>query len=273
MSLESKIIDYLKRYLPANSFVRDQIIIKEIPDALKPPKIVENGMQPDLPKKFDPSQAVEVTSNFEIDRQIKLKDPPDSLVMVNTQFMDFQFLTDDHLDQMKPIAAYLIYLDSLTIPGTMSKAYSLKKGFTSNFEASVDVKASVSGGIEGVCDASLEVTTGFEYDETMQTEETVTTTETLTEGQYCIFQNGLLYGLKITIKSAVTLSGPLYLGILNITVYPPKDKINQPTYILYCFSSCYRNDPFTIRYSDDLYSPLSYEELIDYVTGDGWDRW
>ncbi|KAF2076845.1 hypothetical protein CYY_001873 [Polysphondylium violaceum] len=272
MSLESIVIDSLKRSLPAECFVGDQVIIKEIPDALKPPKIVETNIQPDAPIKFDPSKAVEVTSNFEIDRQIKLKNPPDSMVMVNSKFMKFKFVQNPDCE-MKPIAAFMIYLNSLTIPGTISKTISLKKGFTSHFKATVEVKASVSAGIEGICDVGLEVTTGFEYDETMETEETVTTTETLTEGQYCVYQNALLYALKINTTVQLTLPGPVYLEGLGLTIYPPKDKIGKPSYTFYSFSTCYRNDPFTIRYSDKLYSPISYEELYNYVMGDGWDRW
>ncbi|KAF2070455.1 hypothetical protein CYY_008220 [Polysphondylium violaceum] len=272
MSFESIVIDSLKKSLPVECFVGNQIIIKEIPDALKPPKIVETVMQPDLPKKFDPSKAALVTSNFEIDRQIKLKNPPDSLVMINSKYLNFKFL-ENPKNEMKPIAAFMIYLNSLTIPGTISKTISLKKGFTSHFKASVEIKASVSAGIEGICDVGLEVTTGFEYDQTMETEETVTTTETLTEGQYCVYQNALLYAIKFNSIFELTLPGPLYLESSGITIYPPKDKIGKPCTTFYTFSTCYRNDPFTIRYSDQLYSPISYEELYEYVMGDGWDRW
>ncbi|KAF2075247.1 hypothetical protein CYY_003465 [Polysphondylium violaceum] len=271
MTLETIIYSGIRHTFSPECFVGDQIIIKEIPDALKPPKIGTAG-QPDLPKKFDPSKAAQVKSNFEIDRQIKLKNPPDSLIIINSEFHNFNFVGSPNAI-IKPIAAFMVYLNSLTVPGTISKTLSYKKGFTSHFEATAEVKASVSVSIEVTCDLTQEVTTGFEYDERMKTEQTVTTTETLTEGEYCVYQNALLYAIKFYLPIEITLPGPFFMNKLGLTLYPPKDKIGKPTYTLYTLATCYRNDPFTIRYSDELYSPISYEEVCDYIMGDGRDSW
>jgi hypothetical protein len=64
------------------------------------------------------------------------------------------------------------------------------------FGASVEVKARVSVGIFG-CEASLEVTTGFSYDQTIETEVTETFKETLAgPAEYWTYQSCLYYCLR-----------------------------------------------------------------------------
>ncbi|KAF2070674.1 hypothetical protein CYY_008000, partial [Polysphondylium violaceum] len=46
---------------------------------------------------------------------------------------------------------------------------------------------------------------------------------------------------------------------------------NESAY--YFFVPVFRNDPFTLKYSDALYDPVPYDDIISYVTNSGWNRW
>ncbi|KAM9963943.1 hypothetical protein ACTFIW_005584 [Dictyostelium discoideum] len=188
---------------------------------------------------FNYDKAQTVNTNFTIDRHIKMKVPPDPLVFA-----------------VRPCAAFMRYIKSYPIVGTVEQTLEKKKGFTSRFNTSVEVKASVSTGFFG-CEASLEVTTGFEYGETVTSEKTETWKQTLTEGSYIVYQNVLVYAYTANLSQK-------YVNAFN--------KGNPGINMRYIdgfggviFVPVNRDDPFTLRYKDATWDPVEYNSLIDYL--------
>jgi len=256
-------IDSLKKSFPSECFKGNEIHLTS--QKISIPKEEYKGQEI---KVFDPEKAEKVKTNFEIDRQIKLKTPPDSLVMIDAGWQKFS--KDKIAGQIKPIAAYMNYIDSLTLAGKLEKTIEKKKGFSQKFTASLEIKAGVSAGIFG-CEASLEVTTGFSYEQEIKTEVTETWKETLEAGSYCVYQNCILYAVKLVIPLTITIDKPLFMEEWKVWIYT--HEYGKPSNTFYYFVPCFRNDPFTIKYTDELYRPIMYQELIDYVMGDGWNRW
>ncbi|KAM9998410.1 hypothetical protein ACTFIY_008068 [Dictyostelium cf. discoideum] len=181
-------------------------------------------------------QAQTVNTNFAIDRNIKMKVPPDPLVFIKIPRskivygkVDLKIKSEKRVGwvnsfEIQPCAAFMRYIKSYPIVGTFEQTLEKKKGFTSRFNTSVELKASVSVGFKG-CEASLEVKTGFEYEETVTSETTQTWKQTLTE-EVILF---------IKIKK------------------------------LWCYFCTNRDDPFTLRYQDATWDPVEYDSLIDYL--------
>ncbi|KAM9998409.1 hypothetical protein ACTFIY_008067 [Dictyostelium cf. discoideum] len=156
-----------------------------------------------------------------------------------------------------PCAAFMRYLKSYPIVGTVEQTLEKKKGFTSRFNTSVELKASVSTGFLG-CEASLEVTTGFEYEETVTSETTQTWKQTLTEGTYIVYQNVLVYAYFLNeIPSIIDNINKNNTGV-NMRYIP---EINGAI----IFVPVNRDDPFTLRYQDATWDPIEYDSLINHL--------
>ncbi|KAM9953602.1 hypothetical protein ACTFIR_008688 [Dictyostelium discoideum] len=158
-----------------------------------------------------------------------------------------------------PCAAFMRYIKSYPVVGTVVETLEKKKGFTNRFNVSVDVKASASIGFFG-CEASLEVSTGFEYGKTVTSETTLTWTQTLTEGTYIVYQNVLVYAYIFYNATEVLVQG-LNKGTpgANLRLIP---SLNAAV----MFVPINRDDPFTLRYSDVVWDPIEYDTLIDYLS-------
>ncbi|KAG0343216.1 hypothetical protein BG005_002536 [Podila minutissima] len=193
------------------------------------------------PAKFDLNRCSIVASNFQLDKAISLKDPPDAACIVTVpKGKEVQTTLSlkcphrfGHLDLIitqpvsviaKPCSAYLHYVEAKILSGTEEHTLRKFKGFTSRFTASVEVKAGVKGGIFG-CEASLEVTTGFSYGEEITEEKEETWKTTVSPGKYVVYQTVVL------------------------------------------------NSPFTISYHDGLVDDVGYDTLIDHLMGPGFSKW
>ncbi|KAM9987421.1 hypothetical protein ACTFIZ_005436 [Dictyostelium cf. discoideum] len=216
---------------------------------------------------FNFSDAVTANNNFTIDRHIKMKNPPDPLVFIKIPpskvVWSTVLLNDDHDMKYRascrviPCAAFMRYVKSYPIVGTVETSLEKKKGYTQRFNVSAQIKASASAGFFG-CEASLEVTTGFEYEETVTTEITQSWRQTLTEGTYIVYQNVIVYAylLILTQDMVERLNrnnpglGCKYIAFETIVFFVP---IN-------------RDDPFTLRYQDAVWDPVEYDDLISYLS-------
>ncbi|KAM9983418.1 hypothetical protein ACTFIY_000139 [Dictyostelium cf. discoideum] len=216
---------------------------------------------------FNFSNAVTANNNFTIDRHIKMKNPPDPLVFIKIPpskvVWSTVLLNDDHDMKYRascraiPCAAFMRYIKSYPIVGTVETSLEKRKGYTQRFNVSAQIKASASAGFFG-CEASLEVTTGFEYEETVSTEITQSWRQTLTEGTYIVYQNVIVYA---------------YLLILTENMVERLNRNNPGLNCRYIahetivfFVPINRDDPFTLRYQDAVWDPVEYDDLISYLS-------
>ncbi|KAM9998411.1 hypothetical protein ACTFIY_008070 [Dictyostelium cf. discoideum] len=213
----------------------------------KPSLSVSSFINPNNVFEYD--QAQTVNTNFAIDGNIKMKVPPDPFVLIKnppyTEVESVLKLNTSHNGKIFPIeftcyvapcAAFMRYIKSYPIVGTVEQTLEKKKGFTSRFDVSVEIKRNVSIGFKG-CEASLEVTTGFDYGETVTSETTETWKQTLTEGKY-VDVNHSNPGVNVK-----------YIPELEVSVmFVP---INH--------------DPFTLRYQNATWDPVEYNPLIKHL--------
>ncbi|EAL66228.1 hypothetical protein DDB_G0282737 [Dictyostelium discoideum AX4] len=219
-----------------------------------------------LKNVFELDQAQTANTNFAIDRNIKMKVPPDPLVFIR---MPLSKLVWTSLSisagssffllpcSVTPCAAFMRYIKSYPIVGTVEETMEKKKGFTSRFSASTEIKASVSTGFFG-CEASLEVTTGFEYEETVTSETTETWKQTLTEGSYIVYQNVIVYAYSMPLTPDQVNTINYHNPGMNLRYVP---QINSAV----MFVPINRDDPFTLRYQDATWDPVEYDSLINYL--------
>ncbi|KAK5578517.1 hypothetical protein RB653_008189 [Dictyostelium firmibasis] len=223
--------------------------------------------------KFENAQTS--TTNFSIDRHIKMKNPPDPFVFVK---MPASKLVESYIKivyegegykevpvWITPCSAFMRYIKSYPIVGTVTQTMEKKKGFTNRFTSTFETKASVSVGFFG-CETSLEVTTGFEYEDTVTSEQTQTWSQTLTEGSYIVYQNVLVYayiiygGRSQQFNDMINRNNP---G-LNVRYFRDDKSI--------FFVPINRDDAFTLRYQDNTWDPVEYDVLIDYLSNNH-DKW
>jgi hypothetical protein len=161
----------------------------------------------------------------------------------------------------KPIAGYIKYLNKKYLPEgtTQSYEFTKRKGYTKEFSVSVEVKASVGANIMG-CDTSLEITTGFSYTNTINSEIEEKWTTTVTGGKdYWTYQSVILYVSRIE-NNYDTKS---YLNAQGIDF---KEKGNY----LYYPTSVYKNSPQVLDVDID---PIDYEKLKTYLFNKGVEKW
>ncbi|KAN0018755.1 hypothetical protein ACTFIU_008688 [Dictyostelium citrinum] len=218
---------------------------------------------------FQLGDAQIVNTNFTIDRHIKMKNPPDPLVfikmsaskLVNSSVllkMDIMGIVMPFLFPctITPCAGFMRYIKSYPIVGTVETSLEKRKGFTSRFQTSAEVKASASAGFFG-CEASLEVSTGFEYEETVTSETIESWKQTLTEGTYIVYQNVLVYAYDFGEYNEKNFN--------SINKNNPGVNLKRVGNNAVMFVPINRDDPFTLRYQDAVWDPVEYDTLIDYL--------
>ncbi|KAK5578519.1 hypothetical protein RB653_008191 [Dictyostelium firmibasis] len=228
-----------------------------------------------LEDSFEFDNAKVVSTNFAIDRHIKMKNPPDPFVFVKMPASKIVQSTIKIVYEgegykvvpvwVTPCSAFMRYIKSYPIVGTVTQTMEKKKGFTNRFTSKDEIKSSVSVGFFG-CESSLEVTTGYEYEETVTSEESRSWSQTLTEGSYIVYQNVLVYayiiygGKSQQFNDMINRNNP---G-LNVRYFRDDKSI--------FFVPINRDDAFTLRYQDNTWDPVEYDVLIDYL-GKNHDKW
>ncbi|KAN0023290.1 hypothetical protein ACTFIU_011457 [Dictyostelium citrinum] len=226
-------------------------------------------------QNFDFENAKVVSTNFAIDRHIKMKNPPDPFVfikmpaskLVQSQVKLF-YENEGYKDVpvwITPCSAFMRYIKSYPIVGTVTETMEKKKGFTNRFLSTSETKASVSVGFFG-CESSMEVTSGYEYEDTVTSEETRSWSQTLNEGSYIVYQNVLVYAYIIyggDYKPYIDKMNKFNPG-LNIKFFRDDKCI--------FYVPINRDDAFTLRYQDNTWDPVEYDVLIDYL-GKNQDKW
>eukprot|EP01132_Coremiostelium_polycephalum_P000434 gene434-549_t len=227
----------------------------------------------DAKRSFNMNDAQIVDTNFGIDRTIVSKVPPDPLVFLKlpsrkvvrttvalriSNFISLPFYFDSI-----PCCAFMRYVQTIPIVGTVEKSLEKKKGYTTRFQVSVELKAKVSAGIMG-CDASLEVSTEFQYEKTVNEEKTEYWKQTLTEGSYIVYQNAIIYAYKWFNYDHSNQENRNLFKLLN--THNPGLKLHLIDNNAYFFVPVNRNDPFTLRYSENVWNPAKYDDLIDFLT-------
>lgn len=237
-------------------------------------------IEDNLRVSFDLCQTQTVNTNYRLEEVLKLKSPADAACIVNTNNRETATIIRlkgafgnpeigydvRHVDleaKAKPCGAYLHFVESQTLVGDTEHTLKKIKGYTRRFTVSVEVKASVSAGILAL-DASLEVTTGFAYEEEIKTEVEETWTTRIPAGRYIVFQPVLVYAYRLNPTPAEREA--IQRVEENGRFFPVGEE-------LYFFASIYRNDPFTIRYDEEQYEPVQYDHFIDYLMTDGYPRW
>ncbi|KAN0037944.1 hypothetical protein ACTA71_000116 [Dictyostelium dimigraforme] len=207
-----------------------------------------------------------------------MKNPPDPLVFIKLNKLvecgiKLKMMDDDDglgayippRCYITPCAAFMRYIDSIPVVGTREETLTKKKGFTTRFNTSTEIKAGVSVGFMG-CEASLEVTSKYEYEETVSSETTQTWKQTLTEGTYIIYQNVVVYAYKFytmdnsQIDKVNRLNPGINLRRVKGLPYPVM------------FVPINRNDSFTLRYQDATWNPVEYDVFTQYLI-DNPNKW
>ncbi|KAM9994241.1 hypothetical protein ACTFIZ_005565 [Dictyostelium cf. discoideum] len=155
------------------------------------------------------------------------------------------------------------------IAGTVKTTLTKKKGSSRSSTIHIDATASAGASIMG-CDIKLSVTSGYSYTSTDMEETTQSWEETLTPGSYYQYQNIILYAFMFDdeydnfklIDESWQLS-----SVTGIKVYYGKGTQR------YFFFSVYRDDCFTKLYKEDFYSTVSFDEVTNYLSTDGLNRW
>ncbi|KAM9963927.1 hypothetical protein ACTFIW_005568 [Dictyostelium discoideum] len=102
---------------------------------------------------FDLANAQTANTNFAIDRHIKMKTPPDPLIFIKMPISKIisskvklfyrsmgGFVHLEEFDcAVAPCAAFMRYIKSYPIVGTVEQSMEKKKGFTSRFNTSTEV--------------------------------------------------------------------------------------------------------------------------------------
>ncbi|KAF2069006.1 hypothetical protein CYY_009675 [Polysphondylium violaceum] len=227
-------------------------------------------------KVYNLDDAQIVSTNHQIDRQVLLKTPPDSAVFIAKNH-NKKIVTSIHISpppqtlegqvaigigllvpscnfEVYPCAAFMRYVKSYPIVGTVTQTLEKRRGFTRRFSVSLSVTLGVSAGIGG-CESNLSVTTEFSQEETISTEKTESWSQTLTEGKYSVFQNALVYAFKLLDKDKFD---QFKSNNKDIEFFEIKGDH-------YFFAPVNRNDAFTIHYSDSDNEPVEYDDLIKYL--------
>lgn len=232
-----------------------------------------------------------VDNDFHIDMLMTLQDPPKAACLIDVlTHQAFSFLlplscnqliklSEGHYLELSralefnmavlPVAAYLHYNGTKVLSGTETHSLTMRKGFTKKFSASVDVKVKASLSISG-CDVGMEVMTGFHYDQTISTKQEETWTTTVMPGKYVMYQLVLMYKFHINMlnfweeEDSVERSWSIYRANPNIKFYDCVEDDGSLKY-KYFFMPVYKNRPFTIPYSDSLFSTMSFDKLRDYL--------
>ncbi|KAG0009452.1 hypothetical protein BGZ81_003380 [Podila clonocystis] len=240
--------------------------------------------------KFDLNRCAIVESNFQLDKAVSLKDPPDAACIVTVpkgkevatsvtlkcrvQLGSASLVIPALVSATaKPCSAYLHYVEAKILAGTEEHTLRKFKGFTSRFTASMEVKAGVKAGIFG-CEASLEVTTGYSYGEDITEEKEEIWKTTVSPGKYVVYQTIVLYAYRFdpaTISSEQSITkANIRENNSSIKFYDGKGSFSK---YLYFFVPLYRNSPFTIPYHDDLVDDIGYDTLIGHLMGTGFPKW
>ncbi|KAM9997934.1 hypothetical protein ACTFIY_007576 [Dictyostelium cf. discoideum] len=226
-----------------------------------------------LKNTFGLEDAKIVCTNKSIDDNINMKSPPDPFVFLKMGDIVVGQIClciggntyIDYRCYVAPCAAFAKYIKSYPVVGTVETTLEKKKGFTTRFKTTDDIKANVSVGFKG-CEASLEVTTGYEYEETITSETTKTWKQTLTEGKYSVYQNVIVYAFMLPgfPKSYIEDLNKTNPGA-NLMFVP---KLNG----MVMFVPIYRDDPFTIHYKDFVWDPIEYNTMIGLLI-ENLDKW
>lgn len=239
--------------------------------------------------KFDLNSMVTAESNFQVDKAITLRDPPDAACLVSVpshKVVDLKMILPTTTDngnimswpfdaKVKPCAAYLHYNGAEVLSGTQTHTLRMKKGFSNKFATSVQVKASASAGIFGA-EVSMEVTTGFSYEQTISTEQEETWTTTVAPGKYVNYQSVLLYAYRVNPE--------MFPGVPGFPSIPDRIRSANPgikfydgkgsyAKYLYFFVPVYKNRPFTIPYHDDLVDDVAFDTLTDHLVNSAFSKW
>ncbi|KAI9240051.1 MAG: hypothetical protein BYD32DRAFT_409431 [Podila humilis] len=264
--------------------------VERIPEQLE--SVVAHAIAKSQPRaKFDLNRCAIVESNFQLDKALSLKNPPDAACIVTVPkgkevetTVNLKVLVNVGIIEMpmnipvavhtKPCSAYLHYVEAKILAGTEEHTLRKFKGYTSRFTASVEVKASASAGIFG-CEASLEVTTGFSYGEEITEEKEETWKTTVAPGKYVVYQTIVLYAYRVDPSAIIVGNSPVDKA--NIRKHNPSVKFYDGkgafSKYLYFFVPMYRNSPFTIPYNDGLVDDVGYDTLIDHLVNSGFSKW
>ncbi|KAM9953731.1 hypothetical protein ACTFIR_008823 [Dictyostelium discoideum] len=230
-------------------------------------------------RRFDMKNSQMCRSNSEIAAVTKSQNYPEPMCMNeapwSTELKKFKFVgnhpnkTMDVYCFAKPVSCFLDFQGDKEIAGTVKTTLTKKKGSSRSSTIKVEATASAGASIMG-CEAKLSVTSGYSYTSNEMEETTETWEETLTPGSYYQYQNIMLYAFIFNDEGddfkALDESWQLSSST-GVKVYYGKGTQR------YFFFPVYRDDCFTKLYKEDFYSTVSFDEVSNYLTTDGLNRW
>ncbi|GAM17647.1 hypothetical protein SAMD00019534_008220, partial [Acytostelium subglobosum LB1] len=162
-----------------------------------------------------------------------------------------------------PIAAYV---ETLDVADTVGQVLNMRKGFSNRFTASKALKALISEGVAG-CDSCHEVTTKFDYIlETIKDESKQPFSDPVSVVPSQLCQSVLFYVYSFGKLEQRQRDYLVEQGVNTLKT------INNSDYMLV---PVFRNDAFikTRSGNDVVATSISYDDVVDYICGDGFPKW
>ncbi|EGG17463.1 hypothetical protein DFA_08458 [Cavenderia fasciculata] len=179
-----------------------------------------------------------ISSEYGVDKNLKMKSPIDHFVMIDSKFSLGKKL-DDNPDvsyYVKPIAVYNKYIDFVTTQTPCQHKVTYFKGFPPGFGWFPEFIQE--------CDLDNEITNKFNQDD-IPKETKIYTTVDIGVGTYTIFQTVIVYGVKVDDQSGD------YTQVIPV----------------------YRNDVFATLSNMVDSEPFSNSQVVTYLEKKGSSRW
>ncbi|EFA78098.1 hypothetical protein PPL_08746 [Heterostelium album PN500] len=197
-----------------------------------------------------------------------------------TPYRDYPYLLLDLLSnptdirtRCKPVASYSEIIDSKVINRNDRYTFTQKKGTLTTESWFEGTTTEVGVAIE-IFDGCAPVTTGYFYYKSIS-QENLKWKEMMKVGHYLFYQNKVLYVFQMEFPSLSVSQIEKVAECFNLChqyqCLVPKVYFRGRS--LFYFVDMYKDEPFYKLYSDQLYQTCSKEEIIDYLLGDGYNRW
>ncbi|KAN0023464.1 hypothetical protein ACTFIU_010752 [Dictyostelium citrinum] len=165
----------------------------------------------------------------------------------------------------KPVACYLRYLYdqrvsgfNVDVPLTQMKGSPFIKAYS---------RTAQEGLFDGVstCEKTLELTTGFNYDQIGDEELYSHVNQKLSENYYFVYQNYMIYAFEL-LEYDYYRSYKWLFDSNGVVVYDNGSRA-------FMFLPVMRSDSFASRYDSLAYSTISFNDAVNYLMKDGAKRW
>ncbi|KAF2071233.1 hypothetical protein CYY_007450 [Polysphondylium violaceum] len=211
-----------------------------------------------------------VSNDLQIKEHCHQKNPPDNIMMIESYWQECEGLSRDFLFQIKPICLYLNYISSAnSVTDEIEMSLQKHQGFSRRFSGSETIKRQLQSSLLG-CDKTLEITSGFDYS-VIGTESSETWKSKLEPGRYVIFQNIIVYCIKMSVGYDTEKRKRALQFILESA--SSIEWFSSDCSDFYFFVPLFKDDAFPKKYSESLTGPIQYFQVVEFITNDYFDKW